>query len=469
VFVLLARQMSLDQFGVVMLAVLIINFFTIFVKEGVQDYMVQSARWDESFISTGFWFMLVGGALLTAFIALVFAPIAGHLYGAALTPYLQALSPTIFLGAASTTNAASARREFRFRITAFRNFVNGAISGVVALILFFMGFGPWALILSRVAAALGAALLLWVAEPVPTKLRFSRTDFHGLVRFSAPILSSRVLSYFALKISELLLAFVAGPAALAVFRVGGRINEALSSLLVHPIVVVALSTFARVPREKAGGAFVRLSTALLAATLPIYYGGAAIANDFVVIFFGEKWREAGPVMSFILLAAAAMLLRSLVPAALKAAESTSSLYRFSAVEILSGLFWSSITVHFGPVAVAAGAMVDPHGSLFINRDILRAALGVRLLDLFKAVSPYVLSGLGMFALVKMFEMTVAAGWQPWPRMLVSVAIGGLVYPALLMAFWRPTLHRLIEEVEPLVPHRARPLFGRVALAMGAAK
>jgi O-antigen/teichoic acid export membrane protein len=212
----------------------------------------------------------------------------------------------------------------------------------------------------------------------------------------------------------------------------------------------------------------RLSTALLAATLPIYYGGAAIANDFVVIFFGDKWRDAGPVMSFILLAAAPMLLRSLVPAALKAAESTGSLYKFSAVEIVSGLFWSSVTVHFGPIAVAAGTMIDPHGSLFINRDILRKSLGVRLLDLFRSVSPYVLAGLGMFALVKMFEMTIATGWQPWPRVIASIVIGAVVYPALLMAFWRPTLGKLIEEIEPLMPRRIRPLFGRFALAMGAA-
>jgi hypothetical protein len=80
----------------------------------------------------------------------------------------------------------------------------------------------------------------------------------------------------------------------------------------------------------------------------------------------------------------------------------------------------------------------------------------------------VLAGLGMFALVKMFEMTIATGWQPWPRVIASIVIGAVVYPALLMAFWRPTLGKLIEEIEPLMPRRIRPLFGRFALAMGAA-
>lgn len=469
VFVLLARQMSLADFGVVMLAVLFNNFFLLLVKEGVQDYLVQSRRWDAEFVSTAFWFMLAWGVVLTLFVAFVFAPLAGLIYGQQLTIYTQALAPTLLMGAASTTSAASARREFRFRVTAFRNFLNGAVSGIVALVLFALGFGPWSLIWSRVAAALGAALLLWIAEPIPVTRAFSRGDMSGIVKFSAPILSSRVLSYFALKVSELLLAFVIGPAGLAVFRVGGRINESLSALFVHPIVIVALSTFAKVDKERAGQAFIRLSTALIAFSVPVYYGGAAIANDFVDIFFGEKWHESGPIMSFILLAATPMLLRATVPAALKAADSTTDLYRFSVVEILSGMFWSAVTVHFGPTAVAFGAMVDPHGSLFINRDVLRRSLGIRLLDVAKAIAPYTMAGLIMFAVVKIFEMTVAASWGEWPRLLCSVAIGGIIYPGLLLTVWRHTLATLLIELEPLAPQRVRPLLVRFVPRLGAAE
>ena len=468
VFVLLARQLSLNEFGVVMLAVLVVNFFTIFVKEGVVEYLVQRDTVDDVFLSTAFWLTLGGGLLLTVAIAGVVAPIMGAIFGWQLTAYLQALSPVILFGATSVVQLALVRREFKFRVTAMRNFLNGVITALVALALAALGFGAWALILSRVVGALGAAVLLWIAEHFSLRLVFSAAASREILTFSAPIVGSRLMSYLATKVAELLLAFFLGPASLAIYRVGGRIVEALNALLLHPIISVALTSFSRVKRERLGAAFTRLCAVLFAFALPIYYGAGAIAPDVMHVFFGAKWADSALVMTLLCLSAGAQMLRTIIPAALKAADATRLLYNFSFVEVLSGMFWSLVTVAFGPAAVALGALIDPHGSLLVNRNILRGVLSLRLVDVLGTVWAYVVAALIMVVGVQIFVFFIATNMQPIARLFASIALGGVLYCGSLLVIGRPALRSLVFEVGPLVPRRLQPIVALAERLLGAA-
>src|SRR5690606_23386636 len=111
------------------------------------------------------------------------------------------------------------------------------------------------------------ALLICLAEPVRPRLQLSLQHAKEIARYCHPIFSSRSVGFFALKASDIFLIALLGPASLAVYRVGTRIWEAITTLLVHPMMTVAVSTFARVAPERLGTTFTRMTTFLVAVCL----------------------------------------------------------------------------------------------------------------------------------------------------------------------------------------------------------
>lgn len=453
VFVLLARDLPLEVFGLVMFALLVCNYFLIFVKEGVSDYLVQHPEWNPDAVSSAFWLMAIGGLALTAVCAFVVAPILGTVVDPLVTTYLQVLSPTIFIGALSAVNFAKARREFKFKLTAGRSFFTGVVTAVVALVLAFFQFGAWSLIISRLVGAFGATVLLLLAEPVKPRMRVSLAEVKAIASYCHPIFSSRSVGFLAFKAADLFLIALLGPAALAIYRVGTRIWEAITVLLVHPIMTVAMSTFSRVPRSRLGETFIRMTAALAAIFLPIYFGAAAIGTNLTVVVFGEAWRESGMIMTLLCLAATPQLVRALVPAALKAINATPQFFRFSSIEAGSSIFWSALTAPFGPVVLAVGTFIDPHLAILLNRKTLKTEVGVPIGKLTSAIAPFFVSALTMFAGVVALQHWLSHDYDPLALLALSVVSGAGLYLATLLVFARSVSRQLIADTASLIPAR----------------
>jgi O-antigen/teichoic acid export membrane protein len=466
VFVLLARQLPLDEFGLVIFALLVTNFFLIYVKEGVADFLIQRPDWEHGLVSSAFWISTGGGVVLTLLCAFVIAPICGLFYGDTIVLYIQVLSPTLFLGAISTVSFAKARREFNFRLTAGRNVINGVLTAMVALGLALFELGAWSLIISRLVGAFGAALLICLAEPVWPRLKLSIQDAKKIARYCHPIFSSRSIGFFALKAADVFLIVLLGPAPLAIYRVGTRIWEAITTLLVHPIMTVAVSTFARVAPDRLGATFTRMTTILVAICLPIYVGAAAIGGTLTVVVFGRDWHESGLVMTILCLGAAPQLIRALLPAALKSLNSTGPFFRFVMVDASTSIVWSAITAGFGPVALAIGMFIAPHFAVGLNRRALEDELGVRLNVLIAAVAPFIVSSVIMFAGVVGFAALVSDALAPIAELALSVLLGIILYFGSLRVVARGPSLNLVEEFAPMVPTRLQGLLETARWAFG---
>jgi O-antigen/teichoic acid export membrane protein len=453
VFVLLARQLPLDDLGSVVFALLVANFFMIFVKEGISDFLVQRPDWDMDAVSTVYWIAVLGGLFLTLVCAFVVAPLFGLIYGDNLAVYLQALSPTIFLGAISIPSLAKARREFKFRLTAGRNFINGIITALVALVLAFMDMGAWSLILSRNVGALGAAALIMLAEPVRPRWTLVGGQAKALTAYTLPILSSRIAGFFAFKAADIFLMALLGPAPLAIYRVGTRIWDAITTLLVHPLVTVSISTFSRVAADRLGETFSRMTTVLIALCLPVYLGAAAIGTTVTVLLFGSNWRESGLVMSILCMAATPQLIRALVPAALKSLENTRPFSRFVAIDAVSSIAWAAVSAPFGPIALAVGVFFDPHSSLLLNRKVIERSLAISLTALVMKLVPFVASAAVMFAGAAAASAWLSGRVEPIVELGIVVPIGIVLYLAALRVIAADPTRRMVAELTPLVPSK----------------
>lgn len=464
-FIILARTMAIADFGLVMLAVLISNIFSMFYKDGVSDFLVRSEVLTEELIATAFWVMF---ALSLALMAISIFAVGYPLYlvyGEDIFYYNAALSPVILFGGLSVVNMAMARREFRFKVSALRNFVNGFLTGVIAVIMALYGFGAWSLIISRVLGALGSAAILWVQEPYRPRLKFRGTGFRTMLVYSGPNLASRLIIYIASKMPELILAFITGPAALAIYRVAGRVLEVFNSLFLDSISNVLVTSFSKLPVERYQKALQKTLKLQMAVVLPMFFGLASLAEPITRLVYGVKWMDSAIVMLILSLQITPLLFRNVAVVLYKSSGRTAKLFMLSMLELVAASGFVLFAAFHGVNAVAWAIFGVSHLIAAAYAVSLNRVLGIDIKSIIQEIIPFwvtsALMAVGVYFLYDALSLSV----QPLFAVLLSITAGALAYAFVNVLVFPKAVMSVYLEISSFLPgritRRATPLMSLI--------
>lgn len=301
VFVILANQLLPDDFGLVALAAVFVAFAQLLVDQGLGDALIQRQVVTRSQIDTAFWVAVVTGVLLTV-VGFVFAgPIAIALGEPRLEQILQALSLTFVLAAFTSIQIALLRREMRFKSLAIRKLAAVAGGGIVGITMAFWGYGAWALVGQQLASAAISVLMLWTVSPWRPGLQLSLDDFRSLFSFGVQVVGGDILNFLSRNVDNLLIGAYLGLTPLGFYAVGYRILDTSQQLLVNFARRLAFPIFARLQDdvERLRRAYARVTGAMSVVILPGYIGLALVAQEAVVVIFGERWAASGPVAAIL--------------------------------------------------------------------------------------------------------------------------------------------------------------------------
>jgi O-antigen/teichoic acid export membrane protein len=303
VFAILANILLPDAFGLVALAAVFVAFAQLLVDQGLGDALIQRPSVTRSEIDTAFWVAVLTGILLTiAGIALA-GPIASALHEPRLEQILQVLSLTFIFAALNSIPMALLRREMRFRSLAIRKLSAVAAGGVVGVVMAAWNYGAWALVGQQLTAAVVSVLTLWTVSPWRPGLRVSRSDFRSLFSFGINVVAGDILNFLSRNVDNLLIGAVLGVVPLGFYAVGYRILDTSQQLLVNFARKLAFPIFARLQHDpkRLRRAYSRVTRAISVVILPGYVGLALVAQEAVVVLFGQRWITSGPVAGVLFL------------------------------------------------------------------------------------------------------------------------------------------------------------------------
>lgn len=461
VFVVLARQLNLSEFGAVMLAILVINVFTMFFKDGIVDFLV---REDDSSIddvvrkSTAFWSTIAYGAVLGAILCLVVGPVLGLFVDPVVTHYIFWMSPIVLIGCWTIVHLALVRRNYAFKVSAMRNVVGGLITGVTAVLMAAMGWGAWALVFSRVLGSLAAALVLVLQEPLRPRFVFSASYAATLTRYSYPLIGARLVSYLSSKTPEVALTLFGGTAILALYRVGIRVIEVLNSLLIDPLSNVLLTTLTKVDRAEFGFYVSRTMSVLVLVLSPFFLGVAAVSYPLTLLLFGEKWSESSFVMNILCFQIVPIVIRTVLLISFKASNTTARIWRLSIVELLINALLMGCASMWGGAASVALASVFM--SLLVTSVYIRVAAtegNINFSIVGKEILGPCVAAIVMYALVSGAIYSVAER-EAWQQILLGILVGAISYPAMLLVFSRKLLRDVCNDALHGVSPRAQKIM-----------
>lgn len=451
VYLILARFLPPEAFGVIALASAYVDFLQLFRNQGTTAALVQRERLRPEHLDSAFW----GSVLLGLIMGAVAFATAGWFAGAArepeLEPVVRWLSFAFILSGLSSVQDAILRREMRFQALAARSIVGRSVAGVVAIVAAFEGLGVWSLVLLILVYQAANVLLLWRASPWRPQWRFSWKHYRELLAFGIGMLGLSLVRFARGRADNFLIGLGLGAAPLGYYSIAHQVVGGLEALVSGSVAPVMWSTLSRLQQDQARLArAIRQAAELLSlATWPVFVGLAAVAPLVVPVVLGERWSASVPVMAAVALGAVAVSFGSAPLTAITALGRTG--WRIG-VEIVAAVLTLGAMLAALPWGIEAVAwayavilfVVVPI-QLGVATRFLRLDAGTYL-TAFRtpATGSLVMLGALLAARVGM------RGWAAPPALAAQIALGGVVYLAYVR-FTAPDLaRRAIENLRTAV-------------------
>ena len=223
IFLVLARLLTPEDFGVVALAHVSVSVFKLFVGQGLSAAIVQRSEVEPEHLDTVFWL----NAALGLVAVLIVVGLAGWFAEIYEQQDIEAIMLWLSIGllftALSPVQESILRRRLNFRSLALRTMVGEPVGGAVGITMAVMGFGFWSLVARELVASSVRLLILWFSSDWRPQFRVSLRHLKDLLGFGLNMLGANVLSFANKQLDNFLVGYFLGVAALGYVRSDGPI------------------------------------------------------------------------------------------------------------------------------------------------------------------------------------------------------------------------------------------------------
>ena len=443
VFIIIARLVTPQAFGLVVLCLLLVEMFQTAFEAGLATTLIRESELDRPALDTAFTAISVVGLLSSALTFFAAAPFAQFARQPAATALLQVLAISPFLSALGKVHVALMERRLGFKALAGRTVVASIIASLTAIGLAYLHAGAWALITRSLLLAGAGTVLAWRAEPYRPKLRLHRHVLASLGRPSFHLWASGIVGQLNSRGFDAIAGLTLGAAALGAFRIAGQTVLLLMELTIGPLTAVGYAALSRGRDDPARfrATFALMVDAAALLIFPVFAGLYVISDPLIGLLFGDRWAPAAGLLPFMCAIAPALYVHLLASCALFAVGRTDLLLWTSLFEGAATLI-GFIGCRYGLVGLAIAGTLRLYLAAPIQCYWMERAAGVDPWSLLRPGARTLACAVIMAAATAGLKPWLAAILPPLPLLILLVLFGAAVYAGSLLLIARPMLRRL---------------------------
>ena len=458
--IILGRLLLPEQFGLIGYCLIVIQYVDILNSAGIDTALIARREKVQEAANAAFLANILFGAICFTITWVIAGPVSVYFKAPEMVPLFRALGLSLPLTGLGMVPDTMLKREMQFQKVLIsdvsRNFMKGAVSIGLAL----LGFGVWSLVWGQVFGVLTGSLLSWMLAGWRPTLRFDPDSTHSIVFFGFHIILLETAGAFRNNVDYLLVGRMLGAASLGYYTMSYRIPELLIRSLNYVIGNVSLPALAMTKSEpgkmrKFYFGYIRFLSMFV---FPVGVGLAFTAPVFIPLLLSEKWIPAIVPTAYISLALCIAALGYVPGVLYKAISRPDILNKLALAKMPIAVFILWLATRWGIAGVAAGQIVIGLISVSMDMLVANAVMKYPLRDLFKAISPSLLSTAAMAAVLLVVRQLMPHA--NLMQLILMVALGGLTY---FVVFWTINRETLLQGVNTI-----RSTLGRKKPALGGA-
>lgn len=214
---ILSRILSPAEFGLMSMVTAFSMLAEIVRNMGMGAAVIQRPEEDPVLMDTAFTFNLfIGLCVFAGFY--VGAPAISAFYGQpALTSLIRVFASVYIIGSFNIVQEALLQKRMQFRRLFMMDLASVVVSGVVAIIMATRGWGVWSLVVQYIVMIAISSVVLWVTSTWKPKLRFDRTVFKSIRKFSFQLFVHDLIYFLGRDTDKFLIGKYLGPVVLGLY------------------------------------------------------------------------------------------------------------------------------------------------------------------------------------------------------------------------------------------------------------
>jgi PST family polysaccharide transporter len=301
--IVLARLLAPEDFGLVAIVTVVTSFAPLLIDFGLGDATTQRKDITQGQVSSLFW-LSSGIGLATALVVASCGPLIASIFGDPRLAPIAVYSAFVFvLYGAANQHMALLRRTMQFGKIAIIQIVGTLIGTAISILLAARGYHYWALVFRPIVTWLCIVLGTWAACPWLPGVPLIDEEVKSMIRFGLNVVAFSVIYTVARAIDRIALGLFYRTEDVGYYQNATTLYEnSIRSTFgqLHTVGSAALSKLQSNPaalRQKYEAALSAVAFFMMPASAILSVTG----QDLTVILLGEKWRDAGVLLSILAL------------------------------------------------------------------------------------------------------------------------------------------------------------------------
>lgn len=301
--IVLARILMPEDFACLAIINAIVIFLGLFVQCGLSVTVVQKENLTDIDVSTLTTISLLVASVL--FVALFFAaPLVSDYYnvGDLIWP-IRVMGISLFLYSFNSIQTGLLQRKMQFRTIFFRSLLATPLSGIVGIVMAYMGLGIWALVGYSITNILSIVIFMNMIPELRLKLGFSWQSAKEMYPFTLKILGTNLISTGGDTIRTMTIGKVYSSDQLAYYDRAYSYSALVTQVVNTSLSSVLLPVFSRQQENTSHLKDMSRRSVSLAAfvMIPVLVGVAVVSEPLIKILLTDKWIQCAPFLSLFCL------------------------------------------------------------------------------------------------------------------------------------------------------------------------
>lgn len=404
----LARNLSPSDYGVVGFAGIIIGFLSRFSDLGLSTAAVQRPSLDQKGFQTAFTLKVILGVVAFLVVYLI-APLAHHFFEHPATgDIMRVLAVNFLVSTIGFMPTVALTREENFRALVIPGILSVVARSIIAIALVLSGWAYWSVVLADVGATVVSSVVIQFMRKIPLGFQFEWQEVRDYLRFGGPLVGSGILVFLIFNLDNLLIGSSMGSVQLGYYALAFTWGSYICGLLYDTVNRVLFPAFSAIQQDVAAMRRWYLKAVDLVAFLALVVNVTLLANAqaFLITVLGagsEKWAPATVALQILCVYGIIRAMTEPLANCILALGRTRTLLRATLVAGVIEIVLLLLVLQTGRIELVASVVLVAYASqAMIYLPFLRRHLNISMWDLAGQLWPVilaVLAGYGITILV----------------------------------------------------------------------
>lgn len=428
VFIVLARLLTPEIFGLIGMLMIFIQLSQVLVRAGFNEALIQKKDTDEEDYSSVFWINLAVSILIYVILFLT-APFIADFYGQpVLTKLTRVLSLVFVINAFSYVQDARLQKEMSFKTLTIIHIPSTIIGGAVSIIMAIQGFGVWSLIALQLVTRVVYAIQIWFYAKWKLLFTFNTAKAKGLFSFGWKLMAAGMTKVIFDNIYLVVIGKFFPVSYVGYYYNAQKLVYAPAKTITQPLRKVTFSAFSYIQNEnkKLKIGVKKATQQILFWLCPMLVFAGVLAEPLFRFVLTEKWVPAVPFFQILCIVGIVYPLNGYNLNIINVKGRSDLYLKLAIVKRVLALIGIIIAIPLGIWMLIVFQSLNTIIAYFLNAYFSGKFINYPIKEQLKDILPIILLSVFVGCLVYLIDLRLSNAYD-WVRVLIGFSIGVGLY------------------------------------------